>query len=81
MNSCAKSAPLPSLSSHLWWIHGQGQGQNRSFPLYDPPRHRGWAKAHNVRTAALRGKIPFLQTQKSLGLLPCPVIWLTHRVV
>ena len=35
----------------------------------------GWAKTHDVRAAALGGKIPSLRTHESLGLLPCPVIW------
>ena len=69
-----------SLFPHLWWIHGHGQ--HRPCPLHDPAGHRGWAKAHDVRAAALGGKILSLLTQESLDLLPCPVIWpVTHRVV
>ena len=50
--------------------------------MQDPAGHRGSAKAHDMRAAALQGKIPSLQMQEAFGFLPCPIIWpVTRRVV
>ena len=44
----------PLFPPHFWLAHGQG---HRPCPSHYPAGHRGGAKAHNVRAAALGGKI------------------------
>ena len=56
---CAKSALLASINPHLWLVHRQG---HRPCPLHHPASPQGWARAHDVRAEALRGKISSLRT-------------------
>ena len=69
--SCyAKSAPLAPIHPHRWLVYGQG---HHPCP-HSPARPWWWAKAHDVRAAALGGKIPSLRT---LGYpyFPSPQLW------